>query len=571
MKIFKNSIFNSAILILIYISITLIFSSIMFVFNIPISAPTSIIYILLSIVGYVALNYKKDRISCVLGGILGIIIFISTIFLSQSIYDFAHDSNWYHKAAIGCLTNGWNPIYDEFGEFVKNSNLNITDMEYAAVFTQHYCKGPWIIGANIYSITGDIEACKSVNLMMAYVLFVLAFHYLSMTYLKDWQAVIAGILLVYNPITMSQIFTLYVDNLLYTALFSIIVMLFGISDKNYECSEKLKYLILFMLVVLCVNIKFTGLAYAGAFCLLFYIIWNIYGIVIKDFKRTFIKNTLFYIVTCSVAIFLVGFSTYVTNYIDDGHPFYPLAGENKKDIMTGNQPDAFAYINGVQRLLISTFAKTSNISGDKLPDLKFPFYVSEEEAQIAALGVDTRMAGFGPLFGGMICFSIAILSFAMYCLFKLNRYWFSILLSTLVVVLTLLLCIEESWWARYSPYFYLVPMISVVLFFIAFNNEVRFFKFLIGVITALFIYCCFVNTNYFNEYVKTCRENTIITKDNLEYAKLNSQDKNIRVAINSSSHYGIEFNLKDNGINYIKEIPNWTIGKKLYGTLMYME
>jgi len=49
------------------------------------------------------------------------------------------------------------------------------------------------------------------------------------------------------------------------------------------------------------------------------------------------------------------------------------------------------------------------------------------------------------------------------------------------------------------------------------------------------------------------------------------KERPIKVAINSSSHYGIENNLKDKGINYIKEAPYWTISKPLYGKLMYME
>ena len=571
MKIIKNSIFNSGLLLLIYFFVTLIFSSILFVFDMSISTVSAIISIFLSVLMYSVVNLKKQKTESFIGGILAIAIFVLAIFASQLVYDFAHDSNWYHKAAIGSLANGWNPVYEKFGEFSKNSQLNITDMEYAEVFTQHYAKGAWIVGANIYSITNDIESAKAINLIMAYILFCLTVHFLSSTYLKWWQAIIVGVLFVYNPLTVSQIFTLYVDNLLYTTLMAIIVALIGISDKKYVLDEGIKYLVLSILVVFCINIKFTGLAYAGVFCLLFYIIWIIHSIINKDFKKTFIKNTVFYIITCSIAIFLVGFSTYVTNYIEDGHPFYPLAGENKRDIMTGNQPTAFNKINGVQRLLISTFAETSNDFSTKLPKLKFPFQVKEKEAEIAAMGVDTRLSGFGPLFGGMLCFSATILTFGMYCLLKFNKYWFYILTSVIVVILTLLLCIEESWWARYSPYFYLIPMIAVVLFFIAFNNEVKLFKFLIGVITALFIFCCVKNTNYFVKYIETCRIETIQTKENLEYAKDLSKESQIKIAINSSSHYGIEYNLKDKGIEYIKEAPNWTISKPLYGRLMYME
>jgi len=571
MKIVKNIIFNSGLLLLIYFFITLVFSSMLFAFNTSISSTSAFISLFLSILIYFGVSFKNGKMSTLFGGILAIVIFILSVFISQLVYDFAHDSNWYHKAALGSLASGWNPVYENFGDFSKNSELNIIDMEYAEIFTEHYAKGAWIVGANIYSITHDIETGKAVNLIMAYILFCFTFHFLVSTYLKWWQAIIVGLLFIYNPLTVSQIFTLYVDNLLYTTLMGIIVMLMAISDKKYDLPEYIKYFALSMLVVFCINIKFTGLAYAGVFCLLFYIIWIIHSIINKDFKRTFIKNTMFYIVTCSIAIFLVGFSTYVTNYIEDGHPLYPLAGENKRDIMTGNQPTAFNKINGIQRLLISTFAETSNDFSTKLPELKFPFSVNKEEADIAAMGVDTRLSGFGPLFGGMLCFSAAILTFGMYCLLKFNKYWFCILTSVIVVILTLLLCIEESWWARYSPYFYLIPMIAVVLFFIAFNNEVKFFKFLIGVITVLFIFCCIKNTNYFVKYIETCRIETIQTKENLEYAKEIAEDKQIKIAINSSSHYGIEFNLKDKGVDYIKKLPDWTIGKPLYGKLMYME
>ena len=567
----KNIIFNSGLLILIFLVTTLIFSSIIFLFHGTIALLGAIISILLSITIFVILNLKKSKIDMILGLILGIVIFVSSVLISESIYDFASDSSWYHKSALGSLANGWNPVYEKFSDFANNSDLNITNMHYAEIFTQHYCKASWIVGANIYCLTKNIESGKSVNLFMAYILFVFAFHYLFMVYLKWWQAIIVGGLIVYNPLTVSQIFTLYVDNLLYTSLFGIIVMLFGITDKKYELDEKIKYFSLFGLIVFCINIKFTGLAYAGIFCFLFYIIWLIRAIIDKNFTYTFIKNTAFYMITCIIAIFLVGFSTYVTNYANEGHPFYPLAGENKRDIMTGNQPVPFDRINGIQRLLISVFSKTENITGNVLPDLKFPFFVSEEEKEVAAIGPDTRIAGFGPLFGGVLCFSAAVLTFGLYCLFKLNKYWFFVLISNIAVSLALLLSIQESWWARYSPYFYLFPVFALVLVFIGFNNETKGFKFLIGCICAICIFLLVKNTNYFTKYVEQCIVETDETKENFEIAKEKSRENPIKIFIVSSSYYGIEFNLKDADINYIKVGPYEVKSKKLYGNLMFME
>jgi len=567
----KNIIFYSGLGILSFLVTVLTVSSITFFFNGRISSITAIFLIILCIAIVYLLNCKKSKIELFLGLIFSIVIFAISIFISQNILDFAHDSNWYHKAALGSLANGWNPVYEEFGEFAENSELDIINMKYAEIFTQHYCKASWIVGANIYSLTGDIETGKAVNLLMAYILFAFTFHYLSIVYLKWWQAVIVSGLIVYSPLTVSQIFTLYVDNLLYTCLIGLIVMLFGISDKKYEVDERVKYFALFGLVVFCINIKFTGLAYAGVFCLLFYIIWIIYSIIKKEFKKVFIKNTVFYIVTCSIAIFLVGFSTYVTNYVDDGHPLYPLAGENKRDIMTGNQPTAFNRITGIQRLLISVFCKTENITDTRLPDLKFPFTVYDEEVEITSVGPDTRIAGFGPLFGGVLCFSAAVITFGMFCLFKLSKYWFTIILANIVVIFTLLFCIEESWWARYSPYFYLIPIFALVMLFIAFNNEVKFFKFLIGIVCVLCVFLLLKNTNYFFKYVEECIIETVETKEKFEIVKEFSKDTPVKISLISSSHYGIEFNLKDADINYVKVEPYIVTPDKLYGWLMYVE
>ena len=188
--------------------------------------------------------------------------------------------------------------------------------------------------------------------MMIFVLFGFSYHYFSSTRFKKWQAVILSTLLIFNPITCSQVFTLYVDNLLMTNFFGIIIALIAITDKDYQLNEFCKYFILSMLVIFCINIKFTGLAYAGIFCFLFFCIWCVKAFQDGELKKVFIKNILFYIVTCTIAIFIVGASSYLTNFINKGHPLYPLAGEGKIDIMTSNEPKVFAEMPTLKKLFI---------------------------------------------------------------------------------------------------------------------------------------------------------------------------------------------------------------------------
>ena len=109
------------------------------------------------------------------------------------------------------------------------------------------------------------------------------------------------------------------------------------------------------------------------------------------------------------------------------------------------------------------------------------------------------------------------------------------------------------------------------MIFIGFNNETKGFKFLIGCICAICIFLLVKNTNYFTKYVEQCIVETAETKENFEIAKEKSRENPLKIFIVSSSYYGIEFNLKDADINYIKVGPYEVKSKKLYGNLMFME
>ena len=138
-----------------------------------------------------------------------------------------------------------------------------------------------------------------------------------------------------------------------TSLFAIVIMLFAITDKKYQLDKWYKYFILAMLVIFCINIKFTGLAYAGVFCFLFFCIWCVKAYIDGEVKTVFVKNMVFYIITCSIAIFIVGASSYLTNFIEKGHPLYPLAGEGKVDIMSTNEPYIFKGMPTLNKLFIA--------------------------------------------------------------------------------------------------------------------------------------------------------------------------------------------------------------------------
>lgn len=555
----KNILFNSAILILTFIAIMLIVSSSLLLMHINISKVSFIVSGVITLAVYFLiyrfLRFKKAEnviIEDVGGAILGICVFAISLFVCTQIYDLAHDSNWYHKAAIGCMANGWNPCYESITEFGNRSKIGIGNLPDCGMWVEHYCKASWIFGANVYSITGDIETAKSINILMVYVLFCFAYCILS-KYIKRWQAVVIAILLTFNPITLSQVFSLYIDNLLMTTLFIIILLLSDITyNKEYNELKSINFVALFSAIVVCINIKFTGLAYAGIFCFVFYLVWLGIGLKEKNFKKIFISMTSFYAITCIIAIILVGFSSYVKNFFEHGHPLYPLAGEGKVDIMTGNQPSSFDNMIGIKKLIYSTFSETDNIVGDgRSPKLKIPFSVSEYEKEICTKGADIRIAGFGPLFSGILCIAAPIILYGLFYLYKKDKSWFCIYFTLLCIIGGMLIFIQESWWARYSPYFYLVPLMALMILFSIWNNSSKkgFSLISFGILT-IFSVIILLNSMYFIDYPINCRKETIKIKESLEMASEISKNNRINIKFFTYAYYGLEFNFRDYGINY---------------------
>ena len=571
-KKISNILFLSSMFLLITLVTILVFSSILFIFNLDIVSFFTIISILLAFYIYYLVANKKEQFSKVeiaLGNLLAIILCIIAIIFATQIYDFAWDSNWYHKSALGCLKLGWNPIYQSFEEFIQKTDMSVGCLKSAKIWAEHYCKASWIVGANLYSLTNNIEIAKAVNLIMIFALFGISYHYFVSTRFKCWQALIITFLLIFNPITVSQVFTLYVDNLLMVNLFGIIVMLFAISDKKYKLDEWYKYFVLAMLVIFCINIKFTGLAYGGIFCFLFFCIWCIKAYLNVDFKTTFIKNIIFYIVTCSIAIFIVGASSYLTNFIEKGHPLYPLAGEEKIDIMSSNEPYIFKNMPTSQKLFISLFGETTNKLDYEFDKPKMLFSVSDEE--VFYCGYDARIGGFGPLFSGVLVISLLVVIISLSVLYKRNKYWFAIFALVIATIFLMLLLITESWWARYSPYLYLIPIFAIVFMYLLYNYSGIFAKIIVSIISAFLIGCLVVNTGYFAKYIVECKNKTEIAKEEMINYRETTQDNKLKINYIHGTLVGVEFNLKDYNINYELVDKTDNPGKYTYGGMIKIE
>ena len=221
--------------------------------------------------------------------------------------------------------------------------------------------------------------------------------------LNNFMKILFSFLIIFNPVVIQQMFTYYNDFLVYCWF---MVLLFGFF--NIETSEEIKKTDLFLIfassVILC-NIKLGGLFYT----LLLLILYGIYNLIVKN-KTKFILSLKMFLGVLTVVV-ITGINPYITNLKDGYNVFYPLAGSAKIDNITYNMPDAFQKQSLPQKFLYSTFSKSSNsIRAYRNIQIKIPFTCYEAEFN-SFLYPDTRIGGFGCLWGGIMILSLFLLRY----------------------------------------------------------------------------------------------------------------------------------------------------------------
>lgn len=485
-KINKYEIFDvikkSSIFLLALLFFIMTLTSLGFFVKISISKLHLPIIYLITIIAFL-IFYKNDNIKKrIISIILATLVFIVGIVLIGQLYDLTSDGNTYHKLIVGQLKNGWNPVYQDSKDFGKEEGnaFDVLEDNYNQRWADHYAKGTEMIAANIYAVTGNIETGKAYTVILMYIVFGLVISYLINEKKKNViLSIIIGLLLVVNPITLVQFNNFYVDA---AVMFSIAIIIYGlitITDKNNNINKFEKYLTLMSGIALCINAKFTGVAFAAMFCFAFYVYWLV--MAHKEGKEEFISKlkeySIFYVIAVVISIGVIGYTSYIENFVRFGHPLYPLYGDSTvQNIPEKEQPKSLADNNNIEKFIISILCKGENVLpsypvNQNQPQPKIPFSVSKDEIKNYTIP-DIRIGGFGPWFSGiMILVGIA----TIYLLIKLARAkrWdiFVPYLLILGVMAVLLFAVDGTYWARYVAYFYLVPIMALIGLFFDTNNK----------------------------------------------------------------------------------------------------
>ena len=545
MKILRNS---SAFLLL-FLTVMVTLSTVLFFFDISISKLHLITSFIISGVGYYFIiknrNTKKEYYDskkkmilkeyCMTLLISLVVIILSTL-ISTFMFDRSSDGNTYHKDAIGVLKEGFNPVKESSKDFIIERDGNDRLANYS-IWTDHYAKANWIMASNFYKLTNNIESGKAMNFISMYIVFGLIFTSL-VEVLGFKKSLILSLIVVINPITASQMLTYYNDQLVYLYLMLSIFCLIKI-DKNINDKEYWFYYILTFILLF--NTKFNGMGYLLVFSFLFVCKYLYKAYKDKEFLKVFKKLCLIFIPLFIVGIVVVGYPTYIKNTIDHGNPVFPLYDKNGEDIITEQQPKSFLKYNTLEKLFYGTFSKANNLRDNDNTDIKIPFTFYKSELK-PAMSNDLRISGWGIFFSGLLIVSIGILV-VKYKSYKEENF----ILYTLGITTLLLLVMSESWWARYTPHFYLFILLSSYI--ILRHGRNKLFKFMFIAIICVNTLIPLLGNSY---YTLT---NSYKTFKDLYHLKGKS------ITLNDNNYNGILYNLKDYKIKY--KFDNIE-GKELY-------
>lgn len=529
---------NTGLFLLLFMFNILIGTTLLFFIKVSISRFHLIIFFLLTSLIYYFYNRKTTLSDILKTTLISLVIIVVSIFISTFMFDRSSDGNTYHKDAVGVLKEGFNPVYESSKDFIKERKDDSKKLTNYSIWTDHYAKANWIIAANFYSLTNNIESGKAMNIISMYIVFSLIASYLSKV-LTIKKSILLSLIIVLNPVTASQIFTYYNDQLVLLYLFLNIACLIKL---DYDIKDKESWLIYSLSFIILANMKFNGLGYLLVFSFLFVCRYLYKAIKNKDFLTLFKKLCIIFIPLFVVSLLFVGYPTYIKNTIDHNNPFFPLYDDNGEDIITAQQPKKFLTMNNLQKLFYGTFSKANNLRENDNTDLKIPFTFSKTEIT-PAMSNDLRISGWGILFSGLLLVSIYV--FIRYYKEYKNESW---ILYTLGITILLLVIMSESWWARYTPHFYLFIILSIYILF-KYGNH----KWLANIFTILVIINTLIPLSGNTLYV--LKNSISINKDLKELS-----NKEIKVKVNG--YNGIIYNLKDYGVKF--KLDNKIKGKELY-------
>lgn len=436
MSFYQRQLYATGLFLFLVPTVIFTLSSLILMVNLPLGGviyPVSFILALFLVFWWVFKGEKKISLNVFLFGGIGTLFTVFALGLSGIFYDVSFDGQWYHQDAILFLSDGWNPFYDDIipDGSVSGNNAN---------YINHYPKATWIYQSVVYLFWGNIEWGKSLHLHLLFSFGFLLFSFLSQkTVLSLTQRIILVLMAVISPITLGQLFSFYVDGILYCFLGLFLLFLLDCVVHH----EK-RWALLFLSFVFLINIKFTGLVYA----LLFAFGCFVYQTWVA--KKLSLGPVFRFILISIMGVFVFGYPTYGRNLMEKNHIFFPIMGKKNegRQIAQAQYPRDFYGLNRVEKFL-SAHRAIPNYTAETHPSVpkktlfnpKFiqssiPYYNNHQPV---------TMSPFGPFELELwVFFGLSIIFFFLFVRERL--IYFSCVLFLLSMLIQ-----PEFWNLRYAP------------------------------------------------------------------------------------------------------------------------
>ena len=383
--------------------------------------------------------------------LITLVIVSVSLFLASKFFDLSWDGLWYHQTAVYQMSHGWNPVYDPMHNFVPH----LQD------WLRYYAKGPWYIALALFEMTRNIEIAKAAPWIVLMATFFAVFAVSIDFGMRRRTAVLIAALVSLNPVVTCQLASYLVDGLMISFLACFVAAMF----RWFRRPSLLILVIAMSSAILCINTKFTGLVYCCFFCAAggLYIILKRRDLLWRYARIQFVSILL------GTVVF--GFNPYITNTVHRGNPFYPMLGtaaypslsERGQDpIERDETPHNMVGRNRFVRFAYAIFGRPGSqpfFQGENA-NLMWPFDIGWKDFHIFYFH-EVRISGFGPLFSGALLISLILLGIV---LVHGDMPREIIILFVGAIILSTLIS-NHTWWARYGPQLWWLPIVAVIVGF----------------------------------------------------------------------------------------------------------
>lgn len=464
-----NTLFSAASLIILLIISVNLLSIFGWLMKIPISKFHFPLACIISIISnyFIQKRYRKMLLKeYIISVFLVILCFCLSLFVANQFLDVSYDGAWYHSIAIIRMKEGWNPIYElinsgQFGDVYIDSYSN---------------KSIWNFGACIYALFNNLNSIKIISSLMAFAVTFLGISIFGKCTTSKTQFLIVTIVSIcigFNPIYLQQMYTNYIDSTLGLYCIFYVMLFLSYYLKQTDFHDMSFSILIICCIALMTNTKLTGLYFAATFFAFYIIIQIIKDIKLKKFNMKWFKKMFITGFIGVVVALIIGINPFITNVVRGHNVFYPILGSEKIEVMGANIPESLRSKSNLEKIIIANFSETVNSTSYRATKLQNPLAFNDDGYQ--NLNQDTRVGAFGKLFSLSLYITIiTLLIFSKKLLKKEeNSDLKKAIFWTILFIMANAILFSESWWGRYYPIIYIIPLILAIYYFLEGNKKMK--------------------------------------------------------------------------------------------------